>query len=393
MILLASVLKPVDDTRMLGKFARTLGELGARVAVAGRASPAAQAPPGGATLHPIFSGARLSLDRLAAQGRYWRLLRQLRPALVIVHAPELLPLTIAWQWLRPGRQFIYDIRENYALNVATQGIYQGYVRRGLAAGLRWVEGLAARRAAALTLAEASYAAELPFLHYLPASRVVVLENKYQPAPGEMLPTQPRPLPTASEPLRLLYSGTISALNGVCEALALAEALHRHRPGGAVLTVVGFCQQPALLAQLLDVAAQHPPWLRLIGGAYAVPHQAIVAEIARAHLGLALYRPHASTARCLPTKLFEYLAHGLPVLAPANPLWQRLVQQHDAGLSFEGSLASLEPSVALLLAELTSSRGFYRQGLPTEVLWTTEGKKLQHLLESLLPGPTFATLSA
>jgi glycogen(starch) synthase len=393
MILLASVLKPVDDTRMLGKFARALGELGAQVAVAGRASPTASAPPGGATLHPIFSGARLSLARLAAQGRYWRLLRQLRPALVIVHAPELLPLTLVWQWLGSRRQFIYDIRENYALNVTTQGIYQGAVRRGLAAGLRWVEGLAARRATALTLAEASYAAELPFLRHLPASRVVVLENKYQPAPGELLPTQPRALPTATEPLRLLYSGTISELNGLAEALALAEALHHHRPGGAELTVIGFCQQPALLAELLALVAQRPPWLRLVGGAQAVPHQAIVAEIARAHLGLALYRPHASTARCQPTKLFEYLAHGLPVLVPPNPAWQQLVQQYDAGLVFDGPLAPQVPGVASLLAELASHDAFYRRGLPTEVLWAAESKKLQHLLKSLLPSPTFATLSA
>ncbi|QKG52142.1 hypothetical protein [Hymenobacter sp. BRD67] len=40
--------------------------------------------------------------------------------MVIVHAPELLPLTLLWQALRRGRQFAYDIRENYALNVGTQ---------------------------------------------------------------------------------------------------------------------------------------------------------------------------------------------------------------------------------------------------------------------------------
>ena len=377
---------------MLGKFAHTLVEAGARVAVAGQASTAAPAPTNGLTLHPIFAGGRLSLGRLAAQGRYWRLLRQLRPALVVVHAPELLPLTLLWQALGRDRQFVYDIRENYALNVATQGIYRGYVRRGLAAGLRWVEGLAARRAAALTLAEASYADELPFLHLVPAGRVVVLENKYQPAPGEVLPRQPRPLPTPHEPLRLLYSGTISELNGLPEALALAEALHQQRPGGAELTVIGFCQQPALLARLLALAAQRPPWLRLVGGPHAVPHRAIVAELARAHLGLALYRPHPSTAHCRPTKLFEYLAHGLPVVVPPNPPWQTLVQQHDAGLALPAAaLAQPAQGAAALLAALASQAPhgtFYRAGLPTDVLWVAEGKKLRHLLKSLLPTATF-----
>jgi hypothetical protein len=393
LILLASVLKPVDDTRMLGKFARTLAALGARVTVAGRASASASPLPAGVSQHAIFEGARLSLGRLAAQARYWLLLGQLQPRLVVVHAPELLPLTLLWRALGRQRQFIYDIRENYALNVSTQGVYRGPVQRTLASGLRWVERLAARRAAALTLAEASYAAELPFVHSLPTGRAVVLENKYQPAPSEQLPTAPRPLPALHEPLRLLYSGTMSELNGIRAAVGLAEALHTGWPGGALLTIIGFCQRPELLAELAHWQAQGLP-INMIGGATAVPHAAIVAEIGRSHLGLALYEPHPSTWRCQPTKLFEYLAHGLPVLIPENPLWEALIAEHDAGLSGDFSPAQLPATAAGLLAELraraqNSAGGFYRHGLPSEVLWASEGKKLGLLLESLGLGPTFA----
>lgn len=393
LILLASVLKPVDDPRMLGKFARTLAALGARVAVAGRAG-AASPLPAGISQHLIFWGGRLSLGRLAAQARYWRLLGQLRPALVVVHAPELLPLTLLWRALGRNRQFIYDIRENYALNVSTQGVYRGLVRRWLASGLRWVEGLAARRAAALTLAEASYAAELRFLGLLPPSRVVVLENKYQPAPYEQLPTAPRLLPAADEPLCLLYSGTISELNGLRAAIGLAKALHAGWPGGAQLTIIGFCQRPELLTELARWQAQGLP-IKLVGGATAVPHAAIVAEIKRSHLGLALYELHPSTWRCRPTKLFEYLAHGLPVLIPKNPLWEALLAEHDAGLSADFSPTQLPATAAGLLAELRAraqnpAGSFYRRGLPAEaVLWAGEGKKLGLLLESLGLGPTFA----
>ena len=389
LILLASVLKPVDDTRMLGKFARTLADAGARVAVAGRASTASPLP-AGISQHPIFSGARLSRGRLAAQARYWRLLGQLRPALVIVHAPELLPLTLLWRALGRGRQFMYDIRENYALNVSTQGIYRGLARRALAAGLRWVEALASRRAAALTLAEESYAAELPFLQLVPASRVVVLENKYQPAPGEQLPRASRALPTPDEPLRLLFSGTISDLNGVREAITLAHNLNKTWPGGAELTIIGFCQQRELLGYLHvlleQLSASGNLFITLEGGAEPVPHARIVAAMSRAHLGLLPYRPHPSTERCRPTKLFEYLAHCLPVLVPANPLWVKTVHAHGAGLVVDftdAAQAAAEVAAALPAAD------FYPAGRPGEVLWASEGKKLRHLLESLGLGPTFA----
>ncbi|MBF9220469.1 glycosyltransferase [Hymenobacter ruricola] len=384
-VLLASVLKPVDDTRMRGKFAETLLERPTlELHVAGRdtgddlhhtlvdAFPQVHH-------HRIFWGSRLSPNRLRAQARYWRLLRALQPQLVVVHAPELLPLTLLWNRLGPGRKFLYDIRENYALNVSTQRVYQGLTRRLLAAGLRWVEGHAARRAAGVVLAEASYADELPFLQALPAGRVVLLENKYQPVPGEALPAQPTPLPPPGEPLRLLFSGTISALNGVWEAIALAEALRGAWPSGARLTIIGFCQQPGLLRQLQEKVAANAAWLTFIGGALPVPHAEIVAEMGRSHLGLLPYRPHPSTERCRPTKLFEYLAHGLPMLASPNPLWQELLQKHGAGLSVDFAQPIDGPA---LVAQLRSA-SFYPHGIPADALWAGEGKKLWLLLDSLV----------
>ncbi len=393
-LLLASVLKPLDDTRLHGKLARTVAATlpTACMWVAGRQA-APPAAPSSFRFVSLLRGSRLSLRRLLAQVRYWQLLRRAQPALVVVAAPELLPLTLLWQRLGRGRQFIYDIQENYALNIRSQGVYPAAVRGLLASLLRRVEAAAARRAAALLLAEASYIDELPFLSALPTGRVLLLENKYQPQPGEVLPRAARPLPAPTAPLRLLFSGTISELNGVREAIALARQLRTTAawPGGVQLTVIGFCQQPALLSDLQRVAAAESDWLTLIGGAALVPHAAIVAEIRRSHLGLLPYRPHPSTARCRPTKLFEYLAHGLPVLVPANPLWAGLVRQHSAGLvvDFEQPTAA-----AAQMAAALPTADFYPSGPPTEaVLWAGEGKKLGHLVQSLFPAATFAPAQA
>jgi len=391
-VLLASVLKPVDDTRMREKLAETfLAGPTLHVHVAGQSTPDdlnAELVSSRVTHHRIFWGTRLSFNRLRAQWRYWRLLRMLRPVLVVVHAPELLPLTLLWQALGQGRQFIYDIQENYALNIGSQGVYRGLPKRLLLAGLRQVEALAARRAAALLLAEASYADELPFVSELPPDRVLVLENKHQPPAGTHQPAQRPAPPVPGQPLRLLFTGTISELNGVREALALTEALGPHWPGGAQLTIIGFCQQPELLAEIQGwVAAGRP--VRLVGGTQPVPHAQVLAEIDHSHLGLALYQPHPSTARCRPTKLFEYLAHGLPVLVPANPLWASLVRQHEAGLVWEvgEDLAALAARIAVALGPAGTQ--FYPQGPPADVLWASEAKKFGHLLETILPGLTFA----
>lgn len=366
---------------MRGKFAETLrARPTVQVHVAGRGP---ESPPvadeAGVFGHSIFQGERMSWQRLVAQWRYWRLLQTLRPHLVIVHAPELLPLTLLWELLGRQRKFIYDIRENYALNVSTQQVYKGNVRQILAAGLRWIETWAARRAAGLVLAEASYADELPYLNEVPPGRVLILENKYQPAPEETEPAGARRLPPPEQPLRLLYSGTISELNGIWEAVEFANHLRWAWPGGACLTVVGFCQQPELLVRLQDAAVKHAEWLTLVGGPELVPHTRIVAEIQQSHVGLLPYRPHPSSERCRPTKLFEYLAHGLPILSSPNALWQAFLQQHQAGWQLDFT----RPIDGPTLVEQLKSHRFYPNGAPAEALWAEEGKKLWLLLDSLV----------
>ncbi|SET41595.1 glycosyltransferase family protein [Hymenobacter actinosclerus] len=409
-ILLASVLKPLDDTRMLGKFGRTLaGRPGTEVHVAGRAAPLPPNLPANLHGHELLRGGRLSLARLRAQGRYWRLLRQLRPAVVFVHAPELLPATVLWQWLGRGqRRFVYDVRENYALNIQTQAVYPPWARYLLAALVRRLETLAAARAAAVLLAERSYAAELPFatgalpaesataaeaaaplLPGLPrttkneqrktkdAAPVLIIENKYQPYDAQPA-VWPRRLPDFSEPLRLVYSGTISELNGVWEALRFAAYLRTVWPL-AHLTIIGACQQPALLARLQAAVEAANGAVTLLGGAALVPHAAVLAELRRSHLGLLPYRPHPSTARCVPTKLFEYLGLGLPLVLPPNPLWQPLTDAAGAGLVFDFQQVSYPPAAEL--AAVLRARTYYPQGPPAAAFWASEAEKLTALLDS------------
>ncbi|UOQ51541.1 glycosyltransferase [Hymenobacter cellulosivorans] len=377
--LLASVLKPLDDTRMYGKFGRTLVERAGEqhtVHIAGRWAPAPADTPVGIRFHSLLRGSRLSWQRLGAQWRYWRLLHQVQPDVVLVHAPELLPLTLLWHRLGSGRKFLYDVRENYALNIRTQQVYPPWLR-GLLAGLvRGLETMVARRAAGIILAERSYAEELPFAK---PRRTVVLENKFasEPETPAAAPTRLMLMPRPGETLRLLYSGTISELNGVFEAVEFTLRLRQHWPQ-AHLTIIGFCQRPEQLQRLRTVIAANPGAVTLIGGDALVPHARIVAAIAQSHLGLLPYRPHPSTWRCVPTKLFEYLASGLPVLIPDNPYWTGIVARHQAGavVSFDETFA-----VPAVVAQLTAAP-FYPYGVPAEAFWQSETTKLWALLDSI-----------
>jgi glycosyltransferase involved in cell wall biosynthesis len=373
-ILLASVLKPLDDTRMYEKFGRTLAQRPARqVHVAGRAAHPPTDAPANLHTHVLLAGTRLSFARLKAQGRYWKLLQQLQPDLCVVHAPELLPLTLLWQALGPNRRFLYDVRENYALNIRTQRVYPAWLRGLLAAAVRGLETLAARYAAHLILAERSYAEELPFAR---PERSTVLENKYQPVDAVLPRVTPVRL-APGQPLELLYSGTISELNGVFDAIAFATSLRTVWPE-VHLTIIGYCQQPEVLQRLQAAVAATAGAVTLLGGATPVPHAQIVEAIGRSQVGLLPYQPHPSSWRCIPTKLFEYLALGLPVVIPNNALWRTLVIKYQAGIvaDFNDASAAAEVRSQLL------NGVFYPAGVPSDAFWTLEGAKLWSIVETI-----------
>ncbi|WP_161891174.1 glycosyltransferase family protein [Pontibacter russatus] len=368
-ILIASLLKPINDTRMYEKLGLSLGGLPqAQVHIAGYDAPAPTDAPPNIAFHPIFQFSRLSVGRAAAQIIYYRLLLELRPHLLIVCTHELLPASYLYSRRNPCL-LIYDVQENYTLNLTSQGNYPPLLRKLLAWGVGGIEKSLARHIAHFFVAERSYIQELPFL-----GRYTLLENKHKPAAGYRKPETPVQL--QHTPLRLLYSGTIARLYGIFEAIALAEKLHQLEPQ-TTLTIIGYSPDNTLYKEVLQ-QVQARPYICLIGGNSLVPHQRIVQAIAECNIGLLPYRPHTSTFRCIPTKLFEYAAHALPMVVQHNPLWHDFLQGQQAGLSIDFATTD----AAALLRQIRGGR-FYEPGVPSGVFWDSEERKLLAVAGELL----------
>ena len=72
---------------------------------------------------------------------------------------------------------------------------------------------------------------------------------------------------------------------------------------------------------------------------AVPHDRLPAALAAAHIGVAPFDPSRHAPLRLgfywsPLKIFEYMAVGLPVVAPALPRLKRLVEHGVEGLLYD-----------------------------------------------------------
>ena len=364
-ILLASLLKPVNDTRMYEKLGLSLSSLpGTEIHICGFETPIPAAAPANILFHPLFSFSRLSMGRLKAQLTFYKFLKELKPQVVIVCTHELLlPSYIYCR--RHKTKLLYDVQENYALNLLKQQNYAPLVKRLLAWGVRSVEHLVSQSIAHFILAERSYAEELTFIK----NRYTILENKYRRSATYASPAIPVLL--KEEPLRLLYSGTIAKAYGIFEAIELAEKLYAV-DSSTTLTIIGYSARQDTLYEVYQ-RIRAKSYIRLVGGEKLVPHQQIIEEINKSNVGLLPYRPNDSTFRCIPTKLYEYMAHALPIVVQQNPLWHSIVWQKHAGLSID----FMNIDEQELLNRLRSTI-FYTLGVSKDIFWKKEEEKLLKL---------------
>ena len=342
----------------------------AAIHICGYDGPIPAQAPSNIKFHPIFHFKRLSLGRPKAQRKFYRLLVQLKPELIIVTTHELLLASLFYKQ-RYGCRLVYDIQENYSLNLRAQHNYPWIAKQLLALAVRSTERLTAPAIDHFLLAEKSYAEELLFL----GDRYTLVENKYKELPGQPAPAIPVAIPTAG-PLYLLFSGTIAEEYGIREAVHLSVEMHKLN-ASVRLTIIGYCANAHTLATLKELI-KGKDFIELIGGDRLVPHARILEKIRHSHIGLLPYQPNESTFRCIPTKLYEYMAHGLPVLIQQNPLWHTIVEGNGAGLSIDFQ----NIKVPELLRRLQQNT-FYTGGIPETIYWQSEEEKLLQVINDFL----------
>lgn len=249
--------------------------------------------------------------------RYWRLrllplayriARDQRAALYHFHDPELIP--VAYLLKRAtGARIIYDMHEDYCWH----GPVAGRVIRTLE---RWCFSWADH----VVLAEQGYA---PIVESSSTSATVV-ENYFRPPEEEVAVTE-----DIHAPLRLLYAGVVGKGRGLYSMLELTRRLNE---AGAhcELRIVGACykaKEQKEGRQRIDALGDAATWAG--NGKYIAP-DAMPPHYRWADVGLALYEPDPNYLHSYPTKFYEYLHYGLPILCSDFPRWRRFVEKHACG---------------------------------------------------------------
>ncbi len=298
-ILVLTVVHDPEDARIRHRQIPALLAAGHKVLYAAPFAAFDRTPPAGVIAHdlPCAQGRR----RLHAVRQARKLVRRLAASadVVLVHDPDLI-LAIAGQ--RRGPAYVWDVHEDTAAALSMRPWVPKPVVGILGAIVRGVERLAESRYH-LLLAEPGYQKRFTRSHPVVPNTVRVPEVQ-PPAPG---------------PNRVVYLGKITAARGGHDLIEVARQVpHLH------FEVIGPAE--ADVRSELEQADSEG----LLTWTGFVPNSEALQRLSGALAGVSLLHDEPNYRFSPPTKVMEYMAHGLPVITTPNPASADLVHAGDCG---------------------------------------------------------------
>jgi glycosyltransferase involved in cell wall biosynthesis len=213
----------------------------------------------------------------------------------------------------------------------------------------------------------------------------VLEVEWGADVDHFTPKAAGPLPFERDPSRVLcvFAGAFRSWHGVVH---LSAALARlHHAGDTRFGAVFIGDGPERAAA--EHAARDLPGVIFTG---ALPHAQLPAALAAADIGVAPFDtlrhgPLRLGFYWSPLKIFEYMAVGLPVIAPALPRLKRLVEHKREGLLYRpDEPRALDRAIAALGdAALRARMGAAaRQRVARDFSWAAHNAQLDRRLRAL-----------
>ncbi|MCF8095787.1 MAG: glycosyltransferase family 4 protein [Desulfobacteraceae bacterium] len=259
---------------------------------------------------PIFIGRlnRMTLGIMKAARKAF----SERGDLYHLHDPELLLLGLLLR--ASGRLVVYDMHENLPEQIRTKYWIHPLIRRPLAFFVSLFERFTLNRMAVI-MAESSYAE-----HYNWVKRGQVVLNL--PKVEELVQIERA---TQKESSIVGYIGGVSRNRGL---LTVTEAIRKLRVDGLPVEFecIGNVSMDVSANQTYQVGVQEG-WIHSPG---RIPPSQGLPMIARCQIGVALLKPIGNYVGSYPTKMFEYMAMGLPVVVSDFPLYRDVVENNQCG---------------------------------------------------------------
>lgn len=279
------------------------------------------------------------------------------------HDPELIPVGLALK--ERGKKVIYDVHED----IPRQILNKPYLSRNAAKIISNVfekfENSSARKFDFVITPRENVRERLANMH----ANVVVVNN--YPVLDEM-----SDLPDWDERANdAAYIGAISKDRGILEMIEAIEM------ADCTLHLAGVFQEETVR----KTAESLPGWRKVVYYGYA-DRDLVKKILGRIRIGLATLHPIPNYVDERPTKLFEYMAAGVPVISSDFPLCKEVVEENHCGICVN-PLNPVEIAVAInyLLSHPDESSQMGQNGryaVMKKYNWEIESQKLLNIYGEL-----------
>lgn len=303
---------PVDDERILHRFARSAAELGYESTVVG--------PHDGAFSFPGVSF--VACPHIRGKPAFWK--RRMSPLFILswalrnrkdlyqIHDPDMLLTGLALRLV--GRRVIYDVHDDYQASFETRLKKRPLLRPWIPTLWWFFEKVSSRFFSKITVADRHLAAKFHFC------KPKLFGN------FPRIDFAPKPANPKSDTFNVLYVGGVTRQRGLAVAL---EAIRKIARKDIQFHVVGSCPDRQLQQDL-----ESEPTVKLHG---RVTWTDLPQFFSKSHVGLALYQPLPAFLYCPgenAVKIIEYMAFGIPVITSNFPGLSKFVDEHDIGLTVD-----------------------------------------------------------
>jgi glycosyltransferase involved in cell wall biosynthesis len=301
----------VEDTRILRRQCRSLGAAGYDITLVARQS--ASGPVGRVRVVAV-GDARNRFDRMTrVAARVLRAARRERPDIYHLHDPELLWVGLLLKL--GGHRVVYDVHEDVPKQIMNKFWIHPRARRLLAGMVTAMEAVCGR------LFDAIVAATPTIAEKFPAAKTVVVQN----FPERAIAEREGPPTDDARRYAFAYAGGLNVVQGVREITAVAALL----PEDARGVVAGWFDSDDVEREV-----QAAPGWRKVDYLGEVDHARVIEAIRSANCGIVIDRPISNYLDSYSTKMFEYMACGIPVVCSDFPLWARIVGDADCGIAVD-----------------------------------------------------------
>lgn len=280
------------------------------------------------------------------------------------HDPELIPIGLLLKLC--GKSVIYDVHEDVPRHNLSKSYIPAAFRKPISTMIEIMEAFSARRFDGVVTAT-------PFINrrFSELGATAINVNNY-PLVSELYTTEDQ---WKNKEKIVCYVGGIAKIRGAF----------------GMLDAIGKTKYRLLLAGNINPDAekslkQLPGWPQVEALGF-VDREGVRATIGRSMGGLVIFHPGPNHINAQPTKMFEYMSAGIPVIASNFPLWQEIIEGTECGICVDPlNPEEIADAIRWIIehpieAQEMGEKG--RQAVLDKYNWVQESQKLLRLYAELM----------